>query len=247
MEDNELIRRAEDLLERCGRTGSVTMTGFLTPAERVRVESWAKHRKADAVFSGGSESCERTVCFFLPDYMDKQDFEPGEYIRAMSLTAFFGEPGHRDYMGALLGMGVSRDRIGDIWVQGDKAYIFCLPAVLPHLLSIDKVGRFTVRTEELELLDVPAPERRTESISFSVQSPRLDAVLGGMFRLSRSAAAKYIASGLVSVNYSECLKSDMQVHEGDAISLRGVGKGVVGASGGISRKGRQFINAEIFK
>ena len=247
MEDNELIRRAEDLLERCGRTDSVTMTGFLTPAERVRVENWAKHQHAQAVFSGGHDDCERTVCFFLPDYMEKEDFELGEYIHAMQLTAFFGEPGHRDYMGAILGMGVSRDRVGDIWVQGDKAYIFCLPAVLPHLLSIDKVGRYTVKARELELCDVPAPERHTESISFSVQSPRLDAVLGGMFKLSRSAAAKYIAAGLVSVNYSECLKSDMQVREGDAISLRGVGKGDVGAAGGTSRKGRQFINAEIFK
>ena len=110
MENNELFRRAEDLLERCGKSGSVTHTSFLTPAERYKLEAWAKHR-ADCriVFHGGGIDCERTAAFFLPDWMEEDYFRPEEYLKAMILTAYFGEPGHRDYMGAILGMGIGRE------------------------------------------------------------------------------------------------------------------------------------------
>ena len=247
MENNELIRRAEDLWDRCMRTGSVTMTSFLSPAERFHIESWAAHERATAIFFGGQTDSERTVCFFLPEYMNVSDFDAAEYLRAMELTAFFGQPAHRDYMGAILGMGIGRDWVGDIMVQEEKAYIFCLPSVLPHLLSIDKVGRYTVRTAEFAPDKVPQKQRQVDTISFTVQSPRLDAIVAGMFKLSRSTAAKHISTGLVSVNYEQCLKTDLQVRQGDTVSLRGVGKGIVGAAGGSSRKGRLFINAEIYK
>ena len=37
MENNEFIKRAEDLRERCERSGVLTMTGFLSPAERYQL------------------------------------------------------------------------------------------------------------------------------------------------------------------------------------------------------------------
>jgi len=76
---------------------------------------------------------------------------------------------------------------------------------------------------------------------------RFDAVLAGMFGLSRTAAVSHIAEGAASLNYSECLKNDALVSPGDVISLRGHGKGTVSASGGVSRKGRLFVEAEIYK
>jgi len=248
MENNELLKRAEDLYRRCDRSGTVTMTGFLSPAERYFLEQNLKYR-ADCrpVFSGGKEECERTVCFFLPDYMEAECFDVSEYIVAMKLTAYFGTPGHRDYMGALLSMGVGREWVGDIWVQDDVAYIFCLPSVQRHLLSIDKVGRYGVKAEEIALDKIPAPQRQVKEKSFSVMSMRLDAVTAGMFNLSRTEAAKQINLGNVSLNYSVSLKTDMNVKEGDVISLRGAGKGCISGTGGTSKKGRLFVYAEIYK
>lgn len=245
---NELLRRAEDLRARCERSGSLTMTGFLSPAERYQIENWAK-RTADCrvVFHGGHAECERTVAFFLPYYMEADELDMAEYIRALHLSAPFGSPGHRDYMGAVLGMGVGREWVGDIWVKGQEAYIFCLPSVERHLLSIDKVGRYAVKARSIELAALPAPERQVREISFSVQSLRLDAVVGGMFCLSRTEAAKQITAGNVSLNYSPSLKTDGAVREGDVISLRGSGKGKLTGTGGTSRKGRLFVYAEIYQ
>ena len=247
MENNDLIRRAEDLAARSARSGSITHTGFLSPAERYQMETWAKRSGARLLFHGGGANCERTAAFFLPDWMEESAFEPSDYLCAMRITAFFGTPGHRDYMGALLGMGIGREWLGDIRVQENAAAIFCMPSVLRHLLSIEKVGRISVKAEELPLDAVPAPARQVKELSFSVQSMRLDAIVAGMFHLSRTEAARQISAGLVSVNYQECLKTDHPIREGDVLSLRGAGKGSVTGTGGTSRKGRLFVYAELYQ
>ncbi len=247
MEKHELIRRAEDLRDRALRNGTPTHTGFLTPAEQYRLETWAKHAGARLLLHGGGADCERRAAFFLPEWMEEDAFDPKEYLSALRLRAFFGVPGHRDYLGAILGMGVGREWVGDILVQEDGAYLFCMPSVLRHLLSIDKVGRVSVKAEEVPPERVPVPVRQVKQESFSVMSLRLDAILAGMFHLSRTEAARQIEAGAVSVNYEECLKCDRPVREGDVISLRGAGKGSVTGTGGTSRKGRLFVYAEILK
>ncbi len=247
MENNEFIRRLEDLAERCERQSTVTQTNFLTPAEAYQAERWAKARGISVFLTGGSTEAERKVCFFLPYWMEGTEPDIDGYFRSIEITAHFGTPGHRDYMGALLGMGIGREWLGDIAVIGDRAYIFCLPSVEHHLLSIDKVGRCGVTAKSIKPSEVPMPEKQVKELTFSVMSPRLDAIVAGMFSLSRTEAAKQIEAGLVSLNYTETDKTDRPVQDGDIISLRGAGKGKVNGSGGTSRKGRLFIYAEIYK
>lgn len=244
METNDLIRRAEDLAARCERTSSVTATGFLTPAERMELQSAPALRGVSAVFSGGGAECERTCAFFLPFYLAAEDFDASEYISAVHFRSYFGEPGHRDYLGALLALGVRREWVGDIRIRGTDAWVFCLPSVCKTLASLDRAGRYTVRGEEASLSDVPEEEAQTEAVSFTVQSLRLDAVAAGLFRLSRTAAAELIRLGSVSLNYLPCLHPDAAVRDGDVISVRGKGKGTVTDTGGRSRKDRIFVTAE---
>ena len=251
MEEHELLRRAEDLRSRCERSGSLCATHFLTPAERLRLERWAKSAPdCRLIFSGGHPDCERTLGFFLPEYLEPEWLDLGEHIKSLELTAAFGSPGHRDYLGALLGMGIGREWLGDIWVKDNTAVVFCLPGVERHLLSIDKVGRYTVKVRTLLLDEVPAPERKVKEKSFSVQSLRLDAVVGGLFDLSRTEAARQISAGNagnVSVNYELSVKTDSPVREGDILCLRGKGKGKITGTGGTSRKGRLFVYGELYQ
>ena len=243
-ENRDVLRRAEDLSDRCARSGLVTASAFLTPAERFALEQTFAPREEKPLFLGGAEDCERVCAFFLPDGMDSGDLDVEETIRCVRFQSFFGQPGHRDYLGAILALGIARERIGDIRIKGCDAWVFCLAAVEPLLLSLDRVGRCTVRAASSPLPDVPPEEHRVETLSFTVQSLRLDAVTGGMFRLSRSAAAEQIRLGLVSLNYSLCERVDAAVREGDVISLRGKGKGKVTAVGGRSKKDRLFITCE---
>ena len=245
MENNDLLRRAADLYERSQRSATLTHTGFLSPAERYALEAWAKKSGAAPVFCGGGADNERTAAFFLPDWMEELD--AAEELCAIRLTAHFGEPGHRDYLGALLGMGIGREWLGDILIQGSEAWIFCLPSVQKHLLGIEKVGRVSVTAEAVPLSAVPAPERKVKPKSFSVMSMRLDAVAAGLFDLSRSEAARRIEGGALQLNYQECLKTDQLVREGDILSLRGSGKGKITGTGGTSRKGRLFVYGEVYQ
>ena len=238
-----ILRRAEDLAERTRRSATVTNTAFLTPAEQYAVSEAFAHRTAP-LFTGGAEECERRCAFFLPEYLPAEDFSPEEEILCVHFKSYFGQPGHRDYLGAVLSQGIGRERIGDIRIREGEAWIFCLRAVAPLLLAMERVGRYTVKAEECPLAEVPPEEVRREAVSFTVSSLRLDAVTGGLFRMSRSAAADQIRMGAVSLNYTVCDKVDAPIREGDVISLRGKGKGSVTEIGGKSRKDRIFVTGE---
>ncbi len=249
MDDQELLRRAEDLCRRSEKKGIVTESTFLTPAERAMLE--AKFHTAQGMtirFFGGTEESERTVAFFFPEDMVVFDDDIPEHVKeqicAIQYRAYFGEPGHRDYLGALLASGISRDRLGDILIQGNTATVFCLTGIRSHLLTVDRIGRITVKAEQIALNSVQLPQKERKEKSISVMSMRLDAVAAGMFNLSRSVCARMINEGCLSLNYSVCLKTDAGIKEGDVISLRGYGKGKVTGIGGTSRKGRQFIRVE---
>ena len=245
MEQRELLRRAEDLARRSERENIMTCSNFLTPAEQMQLAQHFQNRADIRLqLSGGHPDCERKLALFLPDWMEDEMLDLSDEIKAIALKAHFGSPGHRDYLGALLGMGIGREWLGDIWIRGEEAVVFCRPGILQHLLGIEKVGRIAVTARETPLDAVPPPEQQRQKLTFSVMSPRLDAVTAGIFHLSRSEAARRIALGLVSLNYSEAEKPDQIVREGDVISLRGAGKGRLLESGGTSRKGRTFLTAE---
>ena len=152
-------------------------------------------------------------------------------------------------MGAVLSLGIGREWLGDILLDGSRAVLLCLPSVREHLLlNLDKVGRCGVKVRALPLAEIAPPARSVEERVFSVQSPRLDAVCAGCFRLSRTAAAEAIAAGLLSLNYAVCDKADAPVHEGDILSLRGKGKAaVLDAGSRESKKGRLFVKVGIYR
>lgn len=246
MDNDELICRAEDLARRSEKNGEITHSLFLTPSEQARLKKWAQYgAKGPVLFHGGREQAERRAAFFLPYWMDGEDFDPAEFIRCVEAVSGFGEPGHRDYLGSALALGIDRQWLGDIWIDGSRAYIFCLPSVEGHLLaSLDRVGRSGVKTRSVPLEEAPAPELRRKRVSFTVKSPRLDAAAAGLFSLSRTECARLIAAGELSLNYEPCLRPDAAVRQGDVLSLRGHGKGEIAAFGGVSRKGRMFVECE---
>ena len=245
MEDS-LLRRAEDLLGRCERTYSVTATTFLTPAEVLQLSRWAKSRGCTLLLTGGVEHAERQVGFFLPDWLTPEDFDVSEELRAVLITHRFGTLSHRDYLGALLALGVKREWLGDILVEEGGATVLCLKSIESTLLTLEQVGRWGVKTAPVPLDEITPPQRKVRPVTFTVQSARLDAVTSGLFGLSRTAAAERIRVGDVHLNYELCQRPDAAVQPGDILSLRGSGKACLTAVGGQSRKGRVFLSGEIW-
>jgi len=247
-DQSDLSKRLLDLASRCEKNCCVTNSSFLTPAECMEAEKFRLPSNDVKLFlTGGIPECERKIAFFLPFFMSPEDLIIEETICPVLIRSFFGEPGHRDYLGAILALGIERNRIGDVLVSGDTAVVFCMTSVFQLLLQdLAKVGHCSVKAEQISLSDIKLPERKTQTKSFTVKSLRLDAVTGDMFGLSRTAAAEFIRLGAVSLNYSVCEKTDTPVKENDVISVRGKGKGKITEVGGKSKKDRLFVEAEIY-
>ena len=82
--------------------------------------------------------------------------------------------------------------------------------------------------------------------SFTVQSLRLDSIISSAFNVSRSNASAYIKEEMVSLNYEECTSQSKDIRQGDIISVRGLGKGIVAEIKGMSRKGRTIVDFDLY-
>ena len=246
-EERLLLARAMDKLE-LARTRSVPgHTGFLSPQERASVENLLNacgHPRH--LFYGGFAGAERTVCAFLPDWQEEEMWLEGDCpIKALRCTWSTGTLSHRDFLGSILGLGLDREKIGDLLVGEGECHILVLEDVADFLLlHLDQAGRARLKVSPIPLEEVKAPAVQVKTVRDTVSSLRLDAVAASGFSLARGKAAGLITSGKVQLNHQECVKPDRPVAQGDTISCRGLGKCVVKEVGGPSKKGRIMIELE---
>ena len=248
-EERVLLARALDKLELARERGIPAHTGFLSPGEQARVEdmlrAWGSCRY---VMCGGFEGAERRICAFLPDWQEEEDWlaGAGETLCALE-CALPRESGltHRDILGSLMGLGITREKLGDILLGEERCQLVALEETAPILLSQwDSAARCRLRPVRIPLEALSAAPARVKEIRDTVAALRLDAVLACGFSLSRGKAAQLIASGKAAVNHRECDKPDRAVEQGDVITCRGLGKCAVREVLGQSRKGRTMVVLE---
>ncbi len=218
------------------------VSGFLSKREQMLAQELL--RGQEICFFGGPELAEREICCYLPDYLDSSwltgDDGP---IAAVRAVYFAGDTlTHRDFLGALMGCGVKRETVGDIYVSEGSCDFLVTREILPYLLqNFLSAGRTKLHVERLALDEIRVPEQKVKEIRDTVATLRLDAVTAAGFSMSRGKAAELIAAGRVQKNYREVTKGDASVAQGDVISARGLGKFEVAEVGGLSKKGRTGI------
>ena len=247
-DERMVLARALDQMERAANRSIPCATQFLSPAQRAALEPLlAACGHPRHLFHGGYEGAERTVCVFLPDWQEPEDWTAEDELAA--IEAAYPPTGadltHRDLLGGLMGIGLTREKVGDILVGDTAAQIVCLKEAAPIILSqFDQAGRYRLRLKEIPLSALSPAPAEVKLIHDTVSTLRLDAVLASGFSLARGRAADAVTGGRVSVNHRECLKPDKPVAEGDILTCRGLGKCVVKTVGGQSRKGRIIIEIE---
>ena len=246
-EERLLLSRVLDKLEIAQRRQEPACTCFLSPREQRDAQALlnaAGHPRCLTL--GGYPEAERRVLVFLPDWLEEEFLEPGDYLTALRCHWFREDSlTHRDLLGALMGMGVRRDTVGDILVGEDSADLLVLPTVAGFLRdSFDSAGRVRLRVEQVPLPELRVPQQHRKVLNDTVAALRLDSVLAVGFSISRSKAAQLIAAGRCAVNWEDTSKSDFQPRAGDVISCRGLGKCRLTEVGGLSRKGRVNITVE---
>ena len=244
MEDALALKRLEELAMRAARTGRTQYTRFLEPAWLDAVKRAAGRQEAEVALYGGCPEAERVMAAFWTDTPP----EPGDYpLRTLRVTwnARFASPSHRDLLGAVMGLGIEREALGDIalgvWRGEPCAYLFAADELSDYICANwTGAGRATVKVQPAtEAPQLASPEGR--ELRVTVQNPRLDAVLAAGYHLSRAEAQRLVAAGLVKLNHAPNLRGDARVEAGDLISAKGYGRLKVTEVQGQSRRGRLVL------
>ncbi|MCI9120770.1 MAG: hypothetical protein HFG00_04480 [Oscillibacter sp.] len=248
-EDRLVLAKVLDRAEQAESRNIPAATDFLTPQQQAQAQELlrlAGISETSYVLQGGYAGAERQIFLFLPEWMEAET--AGSPIRG--LRAAYREeekPSHRDFLGSLMGMGVVREKIGDILVASGSTDLLVLESVADFLVqSWTSAGRTKLRVTEIDLdcLHLPAVQRK--EVRDTVSSLRLDAVAASGFRLARGKAAALIESGKVQLNWRECVKPDKLLEAGDVVSARGFGKFELSEVGGLTRKGRLSIVLQVY-
>ena len=248
-EDRLALAKVLDRAEQAENRNIPASTDFLSPQQRAQALDLLRLAgipETAYVLQGGYEGAERQIILFLPDWLEPENAEsPIRCLRA----AFREEEKltHRDFLGSLIGMGIVREKIGDILVSPGSADLLVLDSVADFLLqSWTSAGRakLSVTAIEPDNLHLPAVQRK--EVRDTVSSLRLDAVASSGFRLARGKAAALIESGKVQLNWRECVKPDKLLEAGDVVSARGFGKFELSEVGGLTRKGRISIVLQVY-
>lgn len=157
-----------------------------------------------------------------------------------------GEYTHKNYLGGIMKLGISREKIGDILVDDNGADILVMPEMLKFLITgIPSLTRFSKsKIEQIELQNLRKIEIKTQNLKITVASMRLDNIVSELAKSSRGKANELLAQERVLLNHETIQKSSKEVKENDIITIRGKGRFIIKSILGNSRKGRLFVETE---
>lgn len=226
-EDILLKNRFQDLASRAYEHNQYTFTGFLNAMETSTLAVYAKEFSyVPYTLSGGYEGSERQVARFGSEKMLGYEMEfPICCILAEPLIKKFADQfSHRDFLGALMNLGIERNTIGDIVVQKQSAYIFCLEKMAPFILdNLDKVKHTHMKCSIVQKLPEEVFHVFVE-LEVVVASERIDTVLSKVLHMSRSQSMQLFQEKKVFVNARLCENNTYGLKKDDIIAVRGFGK-----------------------
>lgn len=197
---------------------------------------------------GGTKDCERVMLRFGSEELCGYEEEfPIACIEIIPMTEKFAEAlSHRDYLGALMNLGIERSTLGDIIIIGKTAYLFCTEKMASYILDhLDKIKHTHVKcriAEQIPKSTITSLERK----SCLVSSERADGIIAKLYNMSRSQgielfrAKKIFVNGRLDENNSRSLK------RGDKVSVRGYGKFIYQGISYETKKGKLSVEADIY-
>ena len=247
--DEFFIKRIRELAALSYQRDIVTFSDFLNLNEQ-NIVNEQKNQMPGVITecSGGYEQAERQMVAFHPDAL----LFPWEYpitcLKIEPLAAKFSESlTHRDFLGAVLNLGIERSVIGDILVQEHTAWIFCHNKISDYI--IENLTRVRHTTMKISRVDNPEhfPTPQFETISGTCASVRLDSLIGLAFQSSRSSMVSFIEGGQVFVNGKLITSNGYEPKDGDIISVRSKGRFRYEGVFGQTKKGRYSIKLSRYK
>ena len=236
-----------DKANSCLKNYDVKQTDFFNPYE-VKNAISILNSNSDIKYTvdGGYNSAERSLIFIYPYYMEYEEIENGLRFIQVEGNFKFKSVSHKDYLGAIMNLGITREKIGDIIIHDNLCQIVVSNDICDFIImNLNKVSRNNVRTFEISKADVLESAQNYKDISFTVSSDRLDCVISGIYNISRQESMKYINGERVHVDYEKILTPSKEIKSQSLISVRGKGRAIVVQVGDVTKKGRIKIEAKL--
>ena len=243
MDNKELLeKRLNELYLRAFNKGFNTFSDFLNMDE----QSTAANLNLPCVSFGGYESAERVVIGF-GDEIESSDF-PICCIKIEPLQQKFADKlSHRDFLGSLMNLGINRSTLGDIIINDNCGYLFCLESISEYIIeSLTRVKHTSVKCEVIKNeneLKIKEPEEK----EINVSSLRADAVISSVYKLSRNETAELFSKELVFINSKAVKKPSVFLRENDIVSVRHKGRFIFAGELRKTKKDRAVIEIKLYK
>jgi photosystem II S4 domain protein len=230
-ENRDCTARAIDQAEQAIKTWEVTQTDFLSPPELAEIITVFK-RLTDVELTawGGYPQAERQRIAIARSSIPIDSDSVSLAAVEIAGNFLFDTASHRDFLGAMLGTGIVREKTGDIIVLGERgAQAIVMPEMVEYLeMNLQQVRSVPVKTQRIELSELKIREPKKKEMTTVEASMRLDAVASAGFGMSRSKMVDLIDSGDVRVNWKEIGQPSYNVKAGDLIAVTGKGRLEVG-------------------
>ncbi|MDF2569776.1 MAG: photosystem domain protein [Sporomusa sp.] len=243
--DAELAAKLLDLAEVTLKNHKYKVSEFLDPYGQSIAETITVHYDRLAIeTNGGYAGAERVKVAFVDteflDYAGSLDFALEALI--IQWDSRYYRPSHRDVLGALMGLGIKRETMGDIIMSGDQCFVIADTTMAAFIIqNLTEVGQATISVSRTSLDNIPVKEEKVKEIRATVASLRLDAVAASGFGTSRTRMAEDIAAAKVKINWQDAKSPSQSVKVGDVISMRGRGRIELIEVPGQTKKGRYSV------
>lgn len=235
--DDYLLASLCDDIELCEEIEFPVYSKYFYPPQLCKKISEMNIGGIGFVLCGLNNDCEKNMIAILPrDYPVEQLYFPVKYFKITNKSKF-KEPEHKHYLGTIMSLGIKRELMGDLVVEGNCCYGVVMEDVFTYLSeNLTEIGRNPVEIEEITAENIP--QLKYEEIVDSVSSIRLDNIVSVMINNSRGKSLELIESGEVSVNYIVEKEKNKSIKEGDIITIRRRGKFVFERIMGENKKGK---------
>lgn len=253
-EDKLLLAVVLDKIEFCKSKNKIEYTDFLNLAEQDLVDKFLKKINfQNYYFFGGAGEAERKILIIYPEKLTEEMARKNhkKMISVIKITlpiVLNEEYDHRRYLGAIMKLGVEREKVGDISVKSKGAEIVIKNEIQKFLVqNLGSLTRFSsAEIEVMNIEDLQEIETQKVEITEIVASLRLDNIVASLARTSRGKAVDMLEQERVFLNFKNETKASKTVKVGDIITIRGKGRFVFKEISGNTRKGRFVIKIDKF-
>jgi RNA-binding protein YlmH len=237
----ELIKALETI-DQSTKYYSFEYTNFLTPSIYVITEDYMIPEDFNISYIGGHEKSERKILLIRPSYIKIQEKELPITALQINYSKKYSNISHSDILGTLMGNGIRRDFVGDIYVYDEYAHVIVMDSIVDYLkMNINRVRNSSVTIEKISLSKIKYNESDYKNIKTTINSNRLDAIIASGFALDRKSSKKKVLNDMVKVNHRLADTPHTELVEGDLISVQGEGRILLDEIIGFSKKNRLKI------